>query len=115
MACEAKGRRSMSQLHPDITRTTLAVLSIGGLIAAGFWIMRPFLPAIVWSITLVIATWPLMLWIDHRTGHRRGLAVLAMTLLLLAVLIVPFWLAITTLIANIDDIAGLARAILSLR
>jgi len=105
----------MSQSHYDVTRTTLAVLSIGGLIAASFWIMRPFLPAIVWAITLVIATWPLMMWIDRHTGHRRGLAVLAMTMLLLAVLIVPFWLAITTLVANMDDIAALARVILSLR
>jgi predicted PurR-regulated permease PerM len=105
----------MSQSHPDIARTTLAVLFIGGLIAASFWVLRPFLPAIVWSITLVIATWPLMLWIERHTGHRRGLAVLAMTLLLLAVLIVPFWLAVTTVVANMDDIAALVRAILSLR
>ena len=105
----------MSELHQDITRTTLAVLFIGGLIAASFWVMRPFLPAIIWAVTLVIATWPLMLGVQRYAGHRRGLAVLIMTLLLLLVLVIPFWLAVTTVVANIDEIADLARTILSLK
>lgn len=33
----------------EVARTTLAVLSIGGLIAASFWIMRPFLVALIWA------------------------------------------------------------------
>ncbi len=36
----------MSELRQDITRTTLAVLFIGGLIAASFWAMRSFLPRV---------------------------------------------------------------------
>ena len=34
----------------DLTRTTLGVLFIGALIAASFWILRPFLGAIVWAL-----------------------------------------------------------------
>ncbi|HME21692.1 MAG TPA: AI-2E family transporter YdiK [Acetobacteraceae bacterium] len=101
--------------HQDLTRITLGVLFIGGLIAASFWVMRPFLPAIVWAVTLVIATWPLMLRVQHHTGNRRGPAVLVMTLALLLVLIVPLWLAISTIVANVDRIAELARTVLSLR
>jgi hypothetical protein len=37
------------------------------------------------------------------------------TLLLLLVLVMPLWLAVTTLVANIDEIADLARTILSLK
>ena len=58
----------MSQPHDDLTRITLAVLFIGGLIAASFWVLQPFLPAIVWAMTLVIATWPLMLRVQR---HAR--------------------------------------------
>jgi predicted PurR-regulated permease PerM len=105
----------MSLPHQDLTRSTLAVLFIGGLIAASFWVMQPFLPAIAWALTLVIATWPLKLRVQHLAGNRRGLAVLVMTLALLLVLIVPFWLAISTIVANLDAIADLARTILSLR
>jgi predicted PurR-regulated permease PerM len=88
----------------DLTRTTLAVLFVAGLIAACFWIMRPFLPAVIWATTLVVATWPLMLRVQQRLWNRRGLAVAVMTFALLLVFVVPFWLAITTIIDNFDRI-----------
>jgi predicted PurR-regulated permease PerM len=102
-------------LHQDLTRTTLAVLFIGGLIAATLWVLWPFLPAIVWAMTLVVSTWPLMLRVQHYAGNRRSLAVLAMTAALLLIVIVPLWLAIATVVANVDEIAELSRAALSLR
>jgi predicted PurR-regulated permease PerM len=105
----------MTHPHQDLTRSTLAVLFIGGLIAASFWLMRPFLPAIIWAVTLVIATWPLMLRVQHYTGNRRGVAVLVMTLALLLVLIVPLSLAISTIVVNADQIADLVRTVLSFR
>lgn len=105
----------MTHPHQDLTRSTLAVLFIGGLIAASFWVMRPFLPAIIWAVTLVIATWPLMLRVQHYAGNRRGVAVSVMTLALLLVLIVPLWLAISTIVVNADQIADLVRTVLSFR
>ncbi len=105
----------MPHPHQDITRPTLAVLFIGGLIAASFWVMQPFLPAITWAVTLVIATWPLMLRVQHLAGNRRGLAVLVMTLALLLLLIVPFWLAVGTIVSHLDEITDLVRTALSLR
>ena len=99
----------------DLSSTTLAVLFIGGLLLATFYILAPFLPAIIWAITLVVATWPLMLQVQHYAGGRRGIAVLVMTLALLLVLVVPLWLAISTIVANMDDIAEMVRRILSLR
>jgi len=63
----------------------------------------------------VIATWPLMLRVQRLSGGRRGVAVLVMTLVLLLTLIAPFWLAVSTIIANVDEIADLVRTVLSLR
>ncbi len=91
--------------HSDLTRTTLAVLFVTGLIAACFWILRPFLPAIVWATTLVVATWPIMVHVQRRLWNRRGLAVAVMTLAILVIFVVPFWLAITTIADNFDRIA----------
>ena len=93
----------------DLTRLTLAVLFIGGLILVSFLVMRPFLPAIVWAATLVLATWPLMLWVQRQVGQSRTLAVLIMTLTILIILIVPLWLAVSTIIANLDHIGDLAK------
>ena len=97
--------------HEDLTRITLKVLFIGGLLVASFWVIQPFLPAIIWAMTLVVATWPLMIWVQRHAGNSRGIAVLVMTLALLLVLIVPLGLAISTIVANIDQIGDLARTI----
>ena len=105
----------MSEPHQDLTRTTLLVLFIGGLLAGSFWVMRPFLPAIIWAATLVIATWPVMLVVQHRAGNRRGAAVLVMTLALLLLLIVPFWLAVSTIVEHVDDISAWVSTVLSMR
>jgi len=99
----------------DLTRTTVAVLFVAGLIAACFWILRPFLPAIVWATTLVVATWPVMLRVQHRLWNRRGLAVAIMTLALLLVFVVPFWLAITTIIDNFDRIVEWGTSVKSFK
>ena len=105
----------MVRPHEDLTRITLKVLFIGGLLVAGFWIIQPFLPATIWAMTLVIATWPLMIWVQRHTGNRRGIAVLVMTLALLLVLIVPLGLAVSTIVSNLDAIGEMVRTILSLR
>ena len=89
----------------DVTRITLAVLFIGMLIIATFLILKPFLTSIVWAAMLVIATWPIMLWIQTRLKNSRGLATLVMTLLILMVVIVPMLLVVFTIIDKADDIA----------
>jgi predicted PurR-regulated permease PerM len=103
------------EVRADLTRTTLAVLFVAGLIAACFWILRPFLPAIIWATTLVVATWPLMERVQHRLWNRRGLAVAVMTVALLLVFIVPFWLAITTITDNFERILGWATSLQSFK
>src|SRR4051812_43093097 len=104
----------MTAPHQDLGRTTLMVLFITGLLLASFWVIQPFLPAVLWATTLVLATWPLMLWVQRHSGNRRWLAVLIMTLGLLLLLLVPIWLAISTVVTNIDAVGGLARRILSM-
>lgn len=105
----------MTSPHQDIGRITLTVLFIGGLLVTSVWIMQPFLPALLWATTLVLPTWPLMLWIERHTGGRRSVAVLVMTLIILVLLILPLWLAISIVITNLDVIGELVRNTLSLR
>ncbi|MBX3584884.1 MAG: AI-2E family transporter YdiK [Rhizobiaceae bacterium] len=104
----------MTSMHQDIGRITLAVLFIGGLIAGSIWVLLPFLPAILWATTLVLATWPLMLWVERRVGGRRGLAVLVMTVGIMLILIIPVWLAISTVLTNMDVVADMLKKLLSM-
>ena len=91
----------------ELTRTTLAVLFVGGLIATSFWILWPFLPAVIWATTLVVATWPIMLRVQRRLWNKRGLAIAVMTIALLVIFVLPFWLAIATITQHFDRIAEL--------
>ena len=101
----------MTNTPRDLTRTVLAVLSIGMLIAASFWIVRPFLPAIIWATMIVVASWPLMLRLQARLWGNRALAVTVMTLALLFVLIVPLALAVVTIVNNTEEMVGWIQAL----
>lgn len=93
----------------DLTRTTFAVLFMVGLIAACFWIVRPFIPALLWATMIVVATWSLMLRVQAGLWNRRWLAVILMMAALVLAFVIPFTLAITTLVNNADEIAGWVR------
>jgi predicted PurR-regulated permease PerM len=95
----------------DLTRTTLAVLFIGILIAACFWVMRPFLTSLFWAAMIVIATWPFFLKLQKQLWGKRWLAVLVMTVLLLLVLIVPICFAVLTILDRGDEIVGWSKSL----
>ena len=101
----------MAETHRDITRAVLAVLFIVALIGSSLWILRPFLGAIVWATTIVVATWPLMISIQTWLWNKRALAVMVMTLLLLCILVVPLTLGVGTIVSNIDDMAAWVKSL----
>ena len=73
----------------DLTRSTLAVLTILLLIVACLWVLRPFAGGIVWATMIVVTTWPVMLRVQRWLGGRRWAAVTVMTLVMLALFVVP--------------------------
>jgi predicted PurR-regulated permease PerM len=102
-------------LSPDLARTTLVVLAIGILIGATFWVLYPFLMAILWATMIVIATWPIMTGIQARCRGRRGLAVAVMTALLLLMVIVPVGLAVATIVGRSNEITTAAKSLATLK
>ena len=94
-----------------MTRTTLALLFIGVLIAANFWILRPFITAFVWAVIIVVATWPVLLRLQSAMGGRRGPAVAIMTLALLALLIAPVIVAVLTVLEIPDRVSALVKSL----
>ena len=95
----------------DITRVLFAVVAIGGLTAASFWVVSPFLPSAIWAVMIVIATWPEMRAVQKRLWGRRGLAVAVMTLVMVVAILGPVAVAVTTLVERADDIAGWAQSV----
>ena len=86
-----------------LVRTLLAVLFIGGLIAASLWILYPFLAALIWATLLVVSTWSVMQAVQRRLWDSRRLAVAVMTASVLVVFIVPLALAVSTLVSHTDE------------
>ena len=93
----------------DLTRSTLAVLFLGMLIGAAFWVLRPFVGPAIWATMVVVATWPVMRRVQAALWGRRSLAVVAMTLVLLLLFVVPLLLAIGTIVGNADQIVDVAQ------
>jgi predicted PurR-regulated permease PerM len=84
----------------DLVRTTFQLLALGALILSSFWIVRPFLVATAWAATIAVATWPLLIHVQGWLGGRRGAAVAVMTVVLLLVLLVPFYFGVSAIVEN---------------
>src|SRR5689334_1226110 len=95
----------------DLTKTTLGVLFIGALTVASLWILRVFLPALLWATMIVTSTWSVFLALQAKMGGRRGIATVVMTVALLLVLLIPLGLALGVLIGNIDTIIAKANSL----
>jgi len=96
----------MTNSHRDLTRTTLAIFCIIGLIGLSVWVLRPFLAATVWATLIVVATWPLLKLLEARFGNRRAPAVAVMTVAMLLLLVLPLWLAIDTISEHSDQLTA---------
>lgn len=96
--------------HKDyVSRAVEASIHIGLVIllaAACFFVLRPFLPLIVWGIIVAIAVYPRYLQLQRVLGGRGVLAAVFITLLLLAFLNVPVVLFAGTLIGGIQTLAA---------
>jgi predicted PurR-regulated permease PerM len=98
----------------DLARSSLSVFFMVGLTAASFWILRPFLPALLWATMIVVAAWPMMLQVEALLWGRRALAVTVMTVALVLIFAVPFSLAVGTLVTHLDEIVDWAQSLKSL-
>jgi len=94
----------------NLPRTLMLVLAVGGLLVGSLWVIRPFLGPGIWAVTIVVATWPILRRIQARLGGRRGPAVAVMGLILLAVVVIPVWLAVDTVLEQSDRLIALAHS-----
>jgi predicted PurR-regulated permease PerM len=73
-----------------LQRTASGVL-YAGLVAVALWMIRDFIPAVVWATVIAIALWPLLTWLERGpffSKHSTWLA-LALTIVIGLVFVVP--------------------------
>jgi len=100
------------QAAPDILRTTILVVIIGVLLVASLWTMQAFIGPLVWATAIVVATWPLLLWVQRKVGGSRALATTVMTIVMLLIFVVPFWAALGAMLEASADGVEVVRAYL---
>jgi predicted PurR-regulated permease PerM len=86
----------------------LAVLAL-----ACFQVILPFLGAIAWAAIIAITIWPAFLWLSDRLGGRPRLAATLCSLLLVAVLVMPFAVLLATLGQAVPAVSGLFQDLLT--
>ncbi len=89
-----------------IALAALALLALGC-----FFVLRPFLSAILWAIILCFSTWPLYMWLLRNTGSANVAAVV-MTVLVTAIFVLPFVLIGPGLAQDIVAVAGAVNRLL---
>ncbi len=94
----------------ELARTVFGVIFLVALLGTSLWVVRPFIGPAIWATMVVVASWPLMLKVQHHLFNRRSLAVAVMTLLLLLLFVVPLALAIVTIVGNADQLIEWAKA-----
>jgi predicted PurR-regulated permease PerM len=99
----------------DITRIVFSVLFIAALLGLSIWILKPFLPALLWATTIALATWPLMRKVQAVLWGRRSLAVAVMTGALLLIFILPFSVTVGALVTNAADIAEKTKILVTVQ
>ncbi len=93
--------------HGNLTRVVLGVtfiLLVGG---TSLYILRPFLPGLIWATMIVVATWPLLVGLQRRLRGSRTLAVMVMMTLLLLVVIGPLISLGSTIVTQAEHLASL--------
>ncbi len=90
----------------DITHATLTVLFIAFLVVSTFWVLSPFLTALLWAMVVCIATWPILLRLESLLAGRRWAAVTIMTAVILLVVFVPVTLALITIVNHAQNITA---------
>jgi predicted PurR-regulated permease PerM len=97
---------------PDPANATmvrvLGIIAIGGLSAACFLVLRPFLSALLWAALLSFSTWPIFRVLREQLRLSPGMAALVMVLAAFLLIGLPLVFATPT---KREDIEGLRLAL----
>ena len=98
---------SPSRVDQSLTLVVLAMLIIGC-----FFVLQPFITALVWAAILCTTTWPLYWRVTARLRDRSGLSAFVMVVLLALLMIAPFIVVGATIADNAALMAQWGRQLL---
>jgi predicted PurR-regulated permease PerM len=96
-----------SRVDQSLTLVVLAMLIIGC-----FFVLQPFITALVWAAILCTTTWPMYRRVTVRLRDRSGLAAFVMVMLLALLMVAPFVVVGATIADNAALVAQWGRELL---
>ena len=90
-----------------VRKAVEAAIRIGLLAGLAWWcfaIVKPFVMPVLWGVIFAVALFPIFRWLKDRIGGRGGLAAVILTLVALAVLIVPIIVLSSSMIESVHNI-----------
>ncbi len=96
--------RPPTRIDQTLTIAVLALLLVGV-----FFVLQPFLTAIVWAVILAATLWPLFVWLRDRLNGRSSLAAFLVVSLVALTVFAPFVIVGATIAENADRVAGWVR------
>ena len=85
--------------------STIKIALIGIIIWISFLIFKPFLVLILWGIIIAVAVYPIHKKIIPFVGGKGSISATVLSILMLAIIIVPTTLFIISLVESIQDLA----------
>jgi predicted PurR-regulated permease PerM len=73
-------------------------------------VLRPFVSALLWAVVLCISSWPIYRRLLGWLGNRRTLAALVMTLAMILIVLLPFFIVVMTLADNVQELTSATRS-----
>ena len=99
------------KLRPSTTDQTITLAVVAVLVVGVFFVLQPFISAIVWAAVVAATAWPLFAWLRRHLSGRSGLAATVVTVLILLVVVTPFLVVGVTLAENSDRVTAFLRGL----
>lgn len=93
-----------SAAQPTRIEQWIALVVLTAIVVGCFFVLRPFLTALLWALILCCTTWPAFNHLRRMMGQRSTLAALVMTFAIALVLLAPFVFVGLTLAENANDL-----------
>ena len=103
----------MNQFLKDIQNSLSGIIGaiivialVLGLLVWCFIILSPFLDFVIWGAIIAIAVYPVFLKLSQRIGNKMKLAAIIVTLIFLAIIIVPSLILTESLVSKLRELSG---------
>jgi len=93
----------------ESVRAYFRIALVALIIIGAFWVLAPFLAALLFAAILCLSTWPLFAWLEGKLKGRSTLAALIATLALALTVLVPMSYLAATIADGVAQLIGILR------